>query len=127
MSRRIFNIRLLVVVILTLIVAATVYGLAAANVVPESGAGDGANSITGYTVTNVTYTLDTTPYNLSKVTFNINPTSAAQAPVTVKVALVDPPVTWYACTVGTSPSWSCTFSPAVPITPTNKLRVVAAQ
>ena len=126
MFRHPFIIRLLALAALTLVAAVTVYGLAAANVVPETAAGDGANTVTDYTVTAVTYTIDADCDELSKVTFNITPTVAAGVPTTVKVALVDPPTTWFACTVGTSPSWSCNLT-GVWITGTNKLRVVAAQ
>jgi len=124
-----FNPRLVAALVLALTLGAISYGFAAANIVPESGAGDGQGTISGYTVTNVKYTLNTTnPANLDAVTFDLAPTAGASAPTTVKVKLVSTGSTYYTCTAGVAPSWSCnTTSPAVTTVAANELRVIAAQ
>ena len=129
MLTRFFNPRMLAVFVLVLTLGAISYGFAAANVVPESGAGDGQNTISGYTVTNVKYTLNATnPANIDAVTFNLAPTAGASAPTTVKVKLVSTGSTYYTCTAGIVPSWSCnTTTPAVTTVAANELRVIAAQ
>jgi hypothetical protein len=123
---RVLKVRYLAVLLLVLIVAASAYAFAAANVVPESGAGDGEKAISGYTVTAVTYVLNsTTPANIDAVKFNIAPTAGASAPVTVKVQLVTSG-TWFSCSVVTSPQWSFTTT-GVTALAANNLRIVAAQ
>ena len=74
MSFRLPRRRLIVVSVLALGIATAVYGYAATNTVPNSSAGSGSGTISGYTVTNVAYTLNsTTPTNLDQVTFTIAP------------------------------------------------------
>jgi len=124
---RIPTLRLLTMLGLLLILSTTAYGFAAANTVPESGAGDGLGTISGYDVTNVTYTLNaTTPTNIDKVTFDIDPTAGASAPTTVKAKLVTASSTWFACTNTAGTTWDCTVT-GVTATAADELRVVAAQ
>jgi len=55
------------------IMAAAVYGFAAANTVPTSKAGDGAGVVSGYTVSSIHYNLNATnPRNIDSVTFNLD-------------------------------------------------------
>jgi len=120
------KVRYLAGLLLVLVLAASAYAFAAANVVPESGAGDGANTVSGYTVTNVTYTLNSTnPANLDAVKFNIAPTAGAAAPITVKAQLVTSGA-WFDCALVSGAQWSCTVS-GVTAAAANNLRVVAAQ
>lgn len=121
------RVRYLAVLALVLIVAASAYAFAAANVVPESGAGDGNNTISGYTVTNVTYTLNATnPVNIDSVKFNIAPTAGAQPPTTVKVKLVSSGGAWFNCSLVSGTQWSCAVSGVTALAADN-LQVVAAQ
>jgi hypothetical protein len=127
---RVLKVRYLAVVLLVLIVAASAYAFAAANVVPESGAGDGAATVSGYTVTGVTYTLNTAdPSKIDAVKFDIAPTAGAAAPTTVKIQLITSG-TWFGCTVGTpappKTPWTCSVT-AVTASAANNLRIVAAQ
>lgn len=114
--------RLLMVGALGLVAAATV-GYANTNTVPGSNAGDGAGAISGYTVSNVHYTLDaTTPSNATSVSFNTSPVLTGTS--TKRISL-DNGATWIPagnCT-GTAPV-SCTISATV--TSLTNLRVVAA-
>jgi len=104
-----------------LVVAATVMGLAASNTVPGTKAGDGASTITGYTVSNVTYTLDSTnPQNLQRVEFDLDDEASV-----VKVRL-QTGGTWYDCTNTSGYHWRCDTSGQA-VAGANELRVVAAQ
>jgi len=113
----------------SVIFAAAVYGFAASNVVPESGAGDGTGTISGYTITNIDYNLNaTTPTNIDSVDFDINPTAGASAPGLVKIKLVSAGGNWYTCSVTVSPNWSCTTtSPQATVATANQLQVVATE
>ena len=97
------------------------YAYTAANTVPATSAGSGATAISGYTITNVQYTLNgTTPTNIDAVTFTISPTAAS----TVK-AQVASAGTFYSC-VNTAGSVSCaTTSPQATVAAANQLTVVA--
>ena len=94
----------------------------ASNTVPASNAGSGSTAISGYTVSSVSYTVDsTTPTNLNAVAFTISPTTG-----TVKVRL-SASGSWYSCT-NTSGSVSCaTTSPQATVAAADNLTVVAAQ
>jgi hypothetical protein len=100
-----------------------VYALTASNTVPGTAAGAGAGAISGYTITNVQYGLNTsTPTNIDTVSFTISPTSAT----TVKVQLASAG-SWYSCT-NTSGSVSCgTTSPQATVAPATQLTVVATE
>jgi hypothetical protein len=125
-ARRFFSVRTFLALAVVLGLAASTYGFAAANVVPESGAGDGSKAISGYTVTNVRYTLDTTtPANIKTVQFEIAPTAGAAAPTTVQASLVTGG-TFFACTKGSGTTWSCAVT-GVTALAANELRVIAAQ
>lgn len=128
MFSQLFRIRYFAILVLILIFASSVYAFAAANVVPESGAGDGSNTISGYTVTNVTYALNATnPANIDRVSFDMAPTAGADPATTVKVQLVAGGA-WYNCTTpGTSRDWDCSVAGAVTALAADNLHVVAAQ
>ena len=115
--------RLIMLGILGLVAVATI-GFAAANTVDPSNAGDGQAAISGYTVTNVHYTLDTNnPSQVSDVSFTLSP--ALPAGGATRLSL-NGGTSWLptgACT-GTT-NVSCTAPVAV--TGLTNLRVVAAQ
>ena len=104
------------------IVAPAAYAFTAANTVPASSAGSGSGAISGYTVSNVAYTLNASnPQNVDQVAFTISPTTG-----TVKVQVVSGG-SWYACT-NTAGSVTCaTTSPQATAAAVNQLTVVAAQ
>ena len=125
---RIFRPRNIAVVVIVLFIAAITYAFAAANTVPESGAGDGSGTISGYTITNVTYDTmngDTDPSTLDTVTFDIAPTGGASAPTEVSVSVVSGG-SWFSCTNTSGTTWSCTIT-GVNTLAADELRVVAAQ
>jgi hypothetical protein len=113
--------RLVVVAVAALVVAASAYAFTAANTVPNTNAGDGQGTVSGYTVTNVAYVLAAaTPSNIDKVTFTINPTAAA----TVQAKLTAAGTTYTTCTNVTG-SVTCDFSPDIAVTTADQLRVIA--
>ncbi len=108
-------------IILVLILAAAVYGFAAANTVPATTyAGYGSGTISGYTITNVSYRLDSaSPTNIDQVSFTISPTSATS----VYVALVTNG-TWYSCA---NSSGSVTCAVTVAASAADSLQISAAE
>ena len=114
-----FRPRTFAVLVLVLILAAAVYAFAAANTVPDTYAGDGQGTISGYTISNVHYTLNpASPANISAVAFTISPTSATQVYVSF-----DAGTSWDSCT-NTAGSVSCSLS-GVTAAGANSLRVVS--
>lgn len=114
------RLRLLYPLLLALVLAAVTFAYAAANTVPASYAGDGSNTISGYTVSNVHYVLDSTnPANISQVTFTLD-----QPANDVRIQLVTGG-TWFTCT-SSGTSVTCNVS-GVTALAANTLRVVAAQ
>lgn len=102
---------------------AGVFAYAASNTVPNTSAGAGSGTISGYTVSNVAYTLNaTTPTNLDAVTFTVSPAAAS----VVKAQLASGG-TWYSCS-NTAGSVTCnTTSPQATVAAATQLTVVATQ
>ncbi|HZR96996.1 MAG TPA: hypothetical protein VFA56_14970 [Gaiellaceae bacterium] len=122
MTKPSLHIRLLIVVVLLVLAATGAYVFTASNTVPNTNAGSGSGSITGYTISGVAYNLNATnPNNIDTVTFTIAPTAAS----TVKIQLVTGG-TWYDCT-NTAGSVSCdtTAGTQATVSPANQLTVVA--
>ena len=117
------------------VLAAGTYAFTNTNTVDESFAGQGADSITGYVVSNIEYTSSTTnPHKLQSVEFDLD-----HAATTVKVSIADAAdvvltgatgQTWYTCT-GVLTHWTCStgatdlLRPA--LTAATELDVVAHQ
>lgn len=118
--------RLVLIAALAMLASVAVYGLAASNTVPSGQVGDGAGTISGYTVSDVTYTLNaTTPSSLDEVHFTLDASAS-----TVKIKLVSAGSTWYTCaldtsTVGEPNDWECDTTGAT-VAASNELKVVAA-
>jgi hypothetical protein len=103
--------------------ASGAYAFTASNTVPGTQVGAGSGTISGYTATNVQYTLDpTTPTNVNAVAFTIAPVTTSA----VKVQLASGGA-WYSCT-NTAGAVSCaTLSPQATAAAATQLTVVAAQ
>ena len=129
--RRLFSFRTTTVILLALILSAVAYGFAAANVVPDSYAGEGTGNVSGYTISNIHYVLDVTgnPGMVSTVTFTTD--VAVPAAGTVYVVADNGLGTQYesdACTGLGGVNLSCDFSTnPVTVPSIENLRVVAAQ
>ena len=112
------------VAILTAILAAGAYAFTASNTVPSSNAGSGSGTVSGYTATNVSYTLTAAdPTTIDTLTFDISPTTAS----TVKVK-AGTTASWKNCT-NSSGTITCDYS-AAPISVgavLDQITVVAVQ
>jgi hypothetical protein len=114
------SLKVLLMVIVVTILAVSAYAFAAANTVPDTMAGDGSGTISGYTVSSVVYNLNSSdPATLDSVDFTL---SAAAANVQVK--LVSAGSTWYACAVVSGNDWTCNTAGATVVS-MDELRVVA--
>ena len=114
--------RYLLAAVAAAIVAPAAYAFTASNTVPNSNAGSGSGTISGYTVSNVAYTLNASnPQNVDQVAFTIAPTTG-----TVKAQLVSGG-SWYACTNSAGSVTCATTSPQATAAAVNQLTVVAAQ
>ena len=97
------------------------YAFTATNTVPNTNAGSGSGTISGYTVSGVAYTLNaTTPTDIDSMTFTLN-TSAA----TVKAKVVSGSSTYTNCSVSGGVNVTCDFSPDIAITTADQLSVIA--
>lgn len=114
------------VLVLGAALATVAYAAAAANTVPAGKVGDGANTISGFVISGVHYTLNAVdPTNIDQVDFDLD--SAPPAGSTIRVQLVAGSGTWYACTnVGSSVSCPTTAPQATALS-ADELRVVIAQ
>lgn len=112
--------KVLLAVMIVMIFAGAAYAFAAANTVPATKAGDGSGTISGYTVTNVVYNLNTTdPSTMDSVNFDLS-----AAAVTAKIKLVAAGSTWYDCTLVSGNSWTCDTT-GVTVVSIDQLRVIA--
>lgn len=115
--------RYVAAVLAAVCVAAGAYAFTASNTVPSTTAGSGSQTISGYTVTNVAYTLNsTTPTNMDAVAFTLD-----KAAGTVKAQVVSGG-TWYDCTNGGSGNnWTCdtTVGTQATVAPADQLSIVA--
>jgi hypothetical protein len=109
-----------------------VYAFTASNTVPTTTVGTGAGTVSGYTVTNLHYTLNaTTPTNIDSLTFTISPSvpSTGTGKVTVSAALSSGGPNTYTCTTDTAGTLvTCpTTSPQLTAALLTSVTVVAAQ
>ena len=114
--------RYVAAVIAAVCCAAGIYAFTASNTVPGSSAGSGSGAITGYTVSNIAYTLNSSNFaNMDAVSFTL---SAAAG--TVKAQVVNGG-TWYACSVVSGNNWTCdtTVGTQATVSGADQLSVVA--
>lgn len=104
----------------------SVYGVTGANTVPATRAGAGSGGITGYTVSNVAYTLNAAnPQNIDAVTFDLD--TAPPAGSVIKVKLVSGGSDWYSCTYLVAAVTCATTAPQATVATADQLTVVAAE
>ncbi|MBE0671872.1 MAG: hypothetical protein IH588_14895 [Anaerolineales bacterium] len=114
------NFKVLFVVFTIVVISVAAYAFAAANTVPDTKAGDGSGTVSGYTVTAVAYTLNgTDPSTLDQVSFDLGAAAA-----TVKVQLVATTGDWYACALDTGTVWECDTT-GLTVSSIDQLRVIA--
>lgn len=121
------NLKVLLIAVFVIAIAGSAYGFAAANTVPDSTAGSGGSTVSGYTVSNVVYDLnDTDPSLVDAITFTVAPASGTQKAVAVFVQTADGGG-WTSCSVtgaGPSVDATCTFG-ALTLASVTELNVVA--
>jgi hypothetical protein len=113
-------------------IAGGAYAFTASNTVPTSTAGAGSGTVSGFTVTNVHYGLDTTtPANIDTLTFNVSPSipNTGSGKVAVQTALTTGGPNTYSCTTNTAgDTVTCaTTSPQLTADKLSSVTVVAAQ
>ncbi len=100
--------RLVAIALVLALLMAAAYGFAAANTVDASAAGSGSQTISGYNVTDVAYTLNSTsPENLDAVSFKLEALNNGPAAKAAQ-AKTAPNDTYVACTKdGATGIWTC--------------------
>jgi hypothetical protein len=95
----------------------------ASNSVPDASLGQGASTISGYTVSSVTYSPNASnPGNVDSVSFTISPATASS----VKIQLVSNGA-WYTCSNSTGSVTCATTTPQATAGSADSLNVVAGQ
>ena len=111
----------LLIIIVALLLSGFTYAFAAANTVPGSKAGDGFGAISGYSVSNIVYTLDaTTPSEIDSVSFQLDAAAS-----TVK-ARVEDTASFSDCTYS-APTWTCTLPAGTSVLSATNLRVISVE
>jgi hypothetical protein len=126
------KVSILVGVVAALAIAGGAYAFTASNTVPVTTAGAGSGAVSGYTVTSLHYTLNTTtPANIDSLTFVISPTvpSTSSGKVVISAALSTGGPTNYNCTTDTTGSnvTCATTSPQLTAALLTGVTVIAAQ
>ncbi len=120
--------RIVAIALFTLVTGTAGYALADSNGGLSGSGGDGAGAISGYSVSNVSYTLNfLDPTRIDAVSFDIDADSTLPS---VKVKLVRDSEFWHACSVavGQSPSRvNCQLQAPVAVAAVDEVHVVAAQ
>jgi hypothetical protein len=124
--------RIVAAVVVALAIGGGAYAFTASNTVPASNAGAGSGAVSGYTVTNLHYALDsTTPANIDSLTFTISPTvpNTGSGKVVISAALSTGGPTNYTCSTDTTGATvTCaTTSPQLTAALLTGVTVVAAQ
>jgi hypothetical protein len=123
MTRRHKPARLFVAAMFLVVLGIVTYAFTAANTVPATKAGDGSGAITGYVITNVSYTLNgTDPSMIDAVTFDLD--SVPPPGSTIKIQLDSVAADWYDCT-NSGVNITCdTTTPQATVLPADALRVL---
>ena len=112
--------RILGILVVAAALATGAYAFTATNTVPDSNAGSGSGTISGYTVSAIAYQLNaTTPSDIDSVTFTLNASAT-----TVKAKVVSGSTTYTDCSVAGF-NVTCDFSPDIAITTADQLSVIA--
>jgi hypothetical protein len=98
------------------------FAFTASNTVPNTKAGDGTGTVTGYVVSSVHYGLNgTDPTKADSVTFNLDSTPIGGSTIKTKVD-----GNWYTCTNVAAAVTCATTSPQATVQPITSLEVVVA-
>jgi hypothetical protein len=132
MFKKLPYLRFVVAAVAALSIAGGAYAFTAANTVPNSAAGAGVGTVSGYTVTNLHYGLNTTtPTSIDSLTFTVSPVipSTGTGMVVVAAGLTTGGPNSYTCTTNTAgDTVTCsTTSPQLTADKLTSVTVVAAQ
>jgi hypothetical protein len=120
--------RVVAIALCTLVAGSVGYAYASSNSGLNGAGGDGAGSISGYSIDNVSYSLSTDdPTRLDAVSFEID---AGAAVPSVRVKLVSDRDDWHSCAVSTDQvpaRVTCPLGGSVAVADVDEVRVVAAQ
>lgn len=118
--------QLVVPLAVAFVLAVATYALTASNTVPVTRAGSGAQQISGYTVSDVHYTLNgTDPRNVDAVTFTLD--AAPPAGATMRAKLQAAGTAWYTCTASGANLTCATTAPQATAAAADQLTVVIGQ
>ena len=85
------------------------YGYTKANVIQESDPADEPSDVSGYIITNISYTLlSSDPTKVKSMTLNVAPSDGADEDVDALIT-VDNGATWITCTYLAADKWVCSF------------------
>ena len=113
--------RILGILVVAAALATGAYAFTATNTVPDSQAGSGSGTISGYTVSAIAYQLNTTtPSNIDSLTFTLNANAT-----TAKAKVVSGSTTYTNCSIAGGVNVTCDFSPDISITTADQLSVIA--
>ncbi len=125
--------RLLMLTTLLVLLAVLAYGFAAQNTVPASYAGDGQAAVSGYTVSNVHYTLNASnPSIIDSVSFDLDQSASEVHAALGMDSNQDGTVDsweWVTCSVTGGTAVSCDYTGATDrkVLDIIQLRVIASQ
>ncbi|MFL5805182.1 MAG: hypothetical protein ACJ8CR_26010 [Roseiflexaceae bacterium] len=120
-----FRVRTIAAVAVALVLTTAAYAFAAANTVDVSGAGDGSGAISGYTISDQTYTLDPAdPTEVDSMTFTATPLNGAPPATVVKVSF-DAGVTWTTVGAPVGGIYTITFAGGTTVSSLTSMEVVA--
>jgi hypothetical protein len=110
----------LIILLAAIIIASTTHALASDNTLGSVGRGEGAGSISGYSVSNITYRFASDPTKIDSVIFTLDGNASS-----VKIKLNDSASNWYPCSLMGGHDWNCQTTGAT-IKSAETLRVFAA-
>jgi uncharacterized protein YdbL (DUF1318 family) len=115
--------RSIIILIVALVFASTAYAMAASNTLNDAGkAGDGSNTVSGYTVSGVTYNLNAAdPSLVASVEFDLDAASSE-----VAASISDGTTETFGTCTNAANHWTCTFA-GVTALDAASFRVIAAQ
>lgn len=121
--RNYLSMRTVLAALLAGLLALGAYAYMATNTVPATKAGEGADTISGYAVSNVNYQLNaTTPSDLDAVSFTLDDVAGV-----VKAKVVSSSSTYTDCANTAGNDWSCDLSPDVAVSSADELSVIATE
>jgi hypothetical protein len=99
----------------------------ASNTVPDSNAGYGGSTVSGYTISSVSYHLAADPTTSDYVTFDVSPDNAGIAPTVVKAKPGAADTVYTDCANTAGSTWKCTWGSPITVATIDQLQIVATQ